>query len=528
MSILSLEFLIFLPCVVAVYYAAPICVRWIVLLVASLVFYAVTGWQGVICMVCIAGITFFNAKVVAKLSRKADDAGAGQSKEGLKSAALIMRSRKWWMAGALLICLGALVFFKYFEAARTGLNQLLAIAGGKSSLQGLGLIVPLGMSYFTFQSVGYLIDVYRGKFEPEKNPFKYLLFVSFFPQITQGPISPWPQLAPQIFSPHRFEPERFIMGGQLLLWGYFKKLVIADRIAPFTSVIVTGAGTQPGWLTLLGVIAFSIRLYADFSGGMDVIRGAACMLGIDMIENFRRPFFSVSVAEYWRRWHISLGAWFRAYVFYPLTISRAGLYIGRAGQKVLGKKAGRLLPGAMATVVIFLAIGLWHTANWNAVLFGLYFGLLLGLALLLEPLFKTMRRVLRIREKSALFIGLCYIRTWLLILIAQYFACSPGPHEAFALMINTVQRFGWPNSQQFASQMTAILAPLEWVILAAAVLLLLIVDIMNEHAFDLNKRLANAPVYVRWPFLLALILIVLVLGCYGQGNAMSSFLYTQF
>lgn len=182
---------------------------------------------------------------------------------------------------------------------------------------------------------------------------------------------------------------------------------------------------------------YAIRLYADFSGGMDVIRGAAKMLGVDVTENFRRPFFSTSVAEYWRRWHISLGAWFRTYLFYPLTTSCLGLLLSKAGQRVLGKKVGRALPGVVATFLSFFLIGIWHVASWNAAIFGAYFGLLLSGALLMEPLFKKARTFLHINGKTWYWKLFGLVRTWVLILLAQYFAFTATPAQGFTLLAGT-------------------------------------------------------------------------------------------
>ncbi|MDR1598543.1 MAG: hypothetical protein LBS11_01480 [Oscillospiraceae bacterium] len=501
MSVLSFEFLVFLAATVAVYYALPLRFRWIGLLAASLAFYAAAGWQGLAYMLCAAGVTWLGAIAAGK-------------------------GNKWLPAAALTLVFGAFVFVKYYDAASAWLNGILPSSGKEPLIPELRLIAPLGLSYFTLQSAGYVVDARRGKLQPERNPLRYLLFVSFFPQMTQGPISEWKRLAPLLASPPRFEPITFVAGAQLMLWGYFKKLVIADRIAPFT--IAAASADQPGWLVLLGAALFAVRLYADFSGGMDVIRGAAGLFGIDMADNFNRPFFSSSVAEYWRRWHISLGAWFRAYMFFPLTVSRAGVAVGRAGRKLLGKKAGRALPGAAATVVIFLFVGLWHAASWNAALYGLYFGLTLGCATLLEPAFKRLRRGLGVHVESRPPRWFGIVRTLSIVLTAQYFAFTATPAEAFSLMGATVTRFGFTTFTQAGAALAAIINPMEWIILVISLAILFAVDFMDEKGADVSKRLASAPVFFRWPALIALILATLVFGCYGEGFDMAAFIYTQF
>jgi len=550
MSILSIEFIALTLATVIVYYIVPLKVRWWVLLAASAVFYALAGWQGCIWLVLVAAETFLLSLLQHKLlgrekeiaekedillaaKEKAEQDPAEQKdpesleeiwefpdnelpvlpeKGWFSSSRKVKKLRKIVLAVTLILPFAAMAVTKYYGCLRDWI----------SSMPELSLILPLGLSYFTFQMAGYCVDIYRGKYPAERNPFKYLLFASFFPQMTQGPISPYPQLMPQLEKGNRFEPDNFVMGAQLALWGYFKKMVLADRLAAVTDAIST---ESRGWFILLTVIIYAIRLYADFSGGMDVIRGAAKMLGIDMVENFRRPFFSFSVAEYWRRWHISLGVWFRSYLFYPITTSGFGLFLSKLGRKLFGKKAGRGLPATVSTIVIFFLIGIWHTANGNAVIFGLYFGLVMGIEILLEPAFKKLKKKLHVKEKSIPWKIFTLVRTWILILIPQYFAFTAGPETAFALLGNTFRNWSFENAwAQFTTPMVA----LGWYIAGGAFLVMLVVDIICEKKPDLNAKLARGPFFIRWPLLLLLIVAILTYGCYGAGYDPSAFLYTHF
>jgi len=532
MRILSLEFIVLTLAAVIVYYIVPLKLRWLVLLAASAVFYAFAGWQSCIWIVLTAAITFGSSLLQHRLLQRerkiretedllyeAEESGeAAEDLPGLpesgwfSSGAKAKKLRKILLAVTIILPFAAMAIVKYYE------SLWIWIAGG----QAMTLLVPLGLSYFTFQSVGYTVDIYRGKYEPERNPLKYLLFVSFYPQLSQGPISPYPQLMPQLIRGNRFDPDNFVMGVQLALWGFFKKMVLADRLTVVTDAINE---KQEGWMIFLTVIIYAIRLYADFSGGMDVIRGAAKMMGIDMVENFRRPFFSFSVAEYWRRWHISLGVWFRSYLFYPITTSGFGLKLSKIGKKLFGKKAGRGLPGAVATVIIFFLIGIWHTANGNAVIFGLYFGLVLGIAILLEPAFKKLKKKLHVKEKSIPWKIFTLVRTWILILLPQYFAFTADPKTAFGLLGATFRNWDFQNA---GKAFTAVTKDYIWYIAAAAFVIMLVVDLICEKKPDLNAKLARGPFFVRWPILLLLILVILIYGCYGAGYDPTAFLYTHF
>ena len=324
MSVVSFEFLGFLAALAVVYYVLPMRVRKWALLAGSAAFWLLCGWQGAAYLTAETLLIWGCARLMGRFSER----------RGVCRALLV---------GGMVTVFGAMVLMK-------ALAQLQALPDG--------LLVPIGLSYFTFQSVGYLIDVYRGKVTPEKNYAKVLLFASFFPQMTQGPITTWKQLMPQLDSPHRLSPNGFVSGVFLMAWGFFKKLVIADRLMPAVSVLVAAAQELPGWLVLATAAMYAIVLYADFSGGIDIIRGAAELLGIDLPENFRRPFFAASIADYWRRWHISLGAWMRDYVFYPFALTRPVSRMSKALKKKAGTHIARALPAALGrqAVAVLLSI----------------------------------------------------------------------------------------------------------------------------------------------------------------------------
>ena len=475
------------------YYLLPLKIRWIGLFAASVVFVVSAGWQSAAHLFIVALVMWLG--------------GLGLLRVGDN------RRRKWLLGLLLVIVLGAMMLIKYQEI----FADLL-----KASLWKVAL--PLGLSYFTFQSAGYLVDVYRGKVAPQKNPLKAWLFLGYFPQLTQGPISTWKQLGDSLFIGHRLDPVGFVSGFQLLVWGYFKKLVIADRLAATTAPLLNETGALPGWFVVGGVALYTLRLYMDFSGGMDVVRGLSRMLGIELTENFRRPFFAVSVAEYWRRWHITLGAWFRSYLLYPLTTSRVALGLGKKASKLVGKKTGRVLPSALATVLVFVLVGLWHSANINALIYGAYFGLVMGVSMLLEPVWKTLRRTLTL-PKGGWMKAFRLVRTWFLVLLAQYFAFTTGPNQGLYLLKQSFT--GW-NFSGFSAILSGVMPPMEWAIAGVGIMVVMVVDVFCECKVDVGGYLAKGSIWLRWPILLLLLLIVLLFGVYGAEYDATAFLYTQF
>lgn len=491
MSSLSFEFWGFCAAVLVAYYMMPLRVRWLLLAAASAVFVLSSGWQGAAYLAVVSLCTWLGGLALERL--RADRP----------------RRARGLLVLLLALDLGGMALFKYAPAATRG---------------ALALAAPLGLSYFTFQSAGLLIDVFRGKAQPPRSPAKVWLFLSYFPQLAQGPISTWKQLGAQLTQGHRLTPVTWVSGAQLVLWGCMKKLVIADRLAPVTAALETADETLPGWLALLGLALYALRLYADFSGGVDVARGISRMLGIELPENFKRPFFARSVADYWRRWHITLGAWFRAYVLYPMTAGRAGLALGRAASRLLGERTGSVVPTALATLFIFLLIGLWHGASLNAVVYGVYFGLIMAFSVLMEPVYKRVNRALRLgRQRSVR--ALRMVRTWLLILPAQAFAFTESPAQGLLLLRRCTSRWELAG---FARVMTGIMPGREWAIALLALLALLAVDALRERGVDVCDRLARASVLVRWPLLLFLLMAVLIFGLYGAGFDATAFMYAQF
>ncbi len=479
MSILSFEFLLLAAGTLIIYYVLPIGVRWLALLGGSAFFVIMAGWQSIIHLTGIAAVTWLGGLLLERLEKK-----------------------KMWLCAFLALELGAMLWVKYDAAS----------------------VTVLGLSYVTFQSAGFLIDVYRGKVKAQKNPLKIWLFTGYFLQLAQGPISSWKELGDQLLTGHCLEPVSFVSGFSLMLWGYFKKMVLADRLAAATEILVGDISDFPGWILILCVILYIIRLYGDFSGGMDVVRGISRMLGIELPLNFLRPFFSLSVAEYWRRWHITLGGWFRSYLMYPLTASRAGLKLGKFASRFLGKKTGRVLPTALATFLVFLLIGIWHSFSWNAVIYGAYFGLLMAISILLDPLWRKQNRRWKLNEKKWIS-PLRMVRTWILIIPAQFFAFTESTSKSLGVLKQCF--VNWDFSNAFG-QLTGIMPEWEWMIAWLAFLAVLLVDLFCEIGFDPCKKLAKARIWVRWPVLLALLLTILVFGIYGPSGDSSAFLYTQF
>ena len=319
MSFTTLPFLVLVALSVAAYYLLPQRVQWMALLAASMVFYCVGGGKTVLYVFYTAVIVYGSGLLLGRFN----DLRRAAPKEEKK--AITARYKPYRRAVVLVACLanfGLLYVLKYWNFTADLFQPLADQLRPGTQIPLSELVLPLGISFFMFQSVGYVIDVYRDKYAPEKNFAKLLLFVSFFPQMVQGPISRFNDLAPQLFARRSLDYTDLKYGIQLILWGYFKKMVIADRAAVLVNTVLDDPWSYSGSILAVGVLFYCIQLYGDFSGGIDITRGVARLFGIDLAENFRRPLFSTSLTDFWRRWHITLGAWMRDYLFYPLSLSK--------------------------------------------------------------------------------------------------------------------------------------------------------------------------------------------------------------
>ena len=535
MSYTTLAFLVFVCVVILLYYLPPLRkMQWVILLGASVFFYCFISWRlaGFILFTAFstwfAGICCDRIRDEAKQTVKAHKEDWDRAQK--KSYKQKMQNRKKALLVLILLCnFGILVFLKYYNFLAGGISGLLGL-----KLPVFHLLLPLGISFYTFQSMGYIIDVYSEDSEAEKNPLKFLLFVSFFPQIIQGPISNFEQLGHQLFAQHAPEYDRFKRGIELILWGYFKKLVIADR-AVIAINTATADYTQYNGTTLLFVtLLYAFQLYADFSAGIDISRGVARILGIDMIDNFRRPYFSRSINEYWRRWHISLGAWMKQYIFYPIAMSDGMMRMskkirsGGKGEGAVREHLSKTLPAAIASLVVFIVVGLWHGANGKYVAFGLWNGLIIMFAILLEPVLLKINQLLHINAEGWLFRHFQMIRTFILVLIGYVFDIAPDFTGSLHMLKRMVMNQGFHKGVE--QILTLGLNRQNYILLLICIPIYWFISSRQEKLKidDFGELLERHGFAVKWLILLAMIMAILIFGIYGPGYDPADFVYMQF
>ena len=388
--------------------------------------------------------------------------------------------------------------------------------------------MPLGISFYTFQSVGYLVDVYWGKEKADKNIFKVALFVSFFPQIIQGPISRHSELAKQFDEPHKFNYEQILSGFLLILWGLFKKLLIADVFATMVNIGFDKVSGLNGLQSVIVVLAYLIQDYADFSGCIDIAMGTAECFGIKLPQNFNRPYFSFTIPEYWRRWHMTLGTWFKDYIFYPISISKFSLKLGKFGKKCFGEKFGKQLPAIFGLAIVWLSTGIWHGASWNYILWGAYYGLIIIFGIVFKPVYTKIIEKLKINTKSWWYRTFQWIRTIWLLCVGRIIFRANSIADAWILFKNTFKFFKFDYT--FASVSNLLITNSNILIVAlVAFLILFAVDLFIELKPNINIRgeLNNKKILQTF-VVVGLAIVILLFGSYGPGFSAQDFVYMQF
>lgn len=538
MTLTSLIFALFAAITIIVYFLLPLGrSQWVVLLAASYFFYVYNSFRYTVFLLLTTLSIYFAARAMDAIStrtkavvREHRGEWSREEKKAFKNRA--QSKRKTLMILTLILNFGILFALKYLNFLAGGLLHI--IGQQPPDTQIIHLLLPLGISFYTFQATGYLIDVYREGISAEKNLAKFALFVSFFPQIVQGPISKFDQLGEQLFAKHRPEWSRFKIGGQLILWGLFKKLIIADRAVDAVTTISGDYTSYHGEMILFGALLYAFQLYADFSGGIDIARGIAHVLGIDLELNFRQPYFSKSISEYWRRWHITLGAWMKNYVFYSLAVSDGFMKMSRSmgkskfGSTPAGKHISRTLPTALASFIVFLLIGIWHGANSRYIGFGLWNGGVIMFSVLMMPVYAASLKALRIRTQSWLWQVFQMVRTFVVILIGYYFDIAPDIMGALDMMRRSV--FDWQGLPALKQIHDVGLDLPDLTVLTYGLIVMFYFSVRLEKTGleSPGHLLDRRGAWIQWGAIFMGIASILLFGMYGSGYDAADFVYMGF
>ncbi len=491
-TFVSFYFIVFVFLLALLYYIFPKKSRWIILLAGSVCFYLIAGWEALVAIL-LSSLVVWEAGIIIANTDKAK------------------KKKRRLLLFVFVICLlSVLVFVKCYSLFKWNFN----------------LVIPLGISYYTFSSIGYIADVYWGKEKPEFNYFKMALFLLFFPKILQGPISRHKDLAPQLAEGHSFNYKNFCFGIQLAIWGYFKKMVIADRIAIITSAGFNDYKLYGGSTMIIVILLSALQMYTDFSGCMDIAGGVSQMFGIELEKNFDHPFFAKSAAEFWQRWHMTLSGWFRDYLFLPISRSELVKKISKAMGNKFGPTARKNTAILISSLVVWLATGLWHGSGLPYLAWGLYWYLVISISLLLAKPFEFFKTKLKIDENAFAWRLFQMIRTYCIFSVGRLITVPGDLQITGSIIRNIFVRF---NAWELFDN-TLFSLGLNWRkfgVLLVAILILIIIENLQLKG-SIRESISKRNFILRAIIYSLSIIVILVFGVYGSGAGNTTFLYVNY
>ena len=483
MQLVSAEFFIFLPIVVAINFIVPRKYKYIWLFITSLFFYASIDVKSAVVLVISIAMAYGFGLLIEK-----------------------NKQNKAILSVAIAIHIAVLVACKYLNFIE---KTFLSLTGRTEEAVNLNLLATLGISFYILKIIGYLIDVYRGDLVAERNPLKVGLYVSFFPQITQGPIERAKNMLPQFNFPLTVDYDMLRDGLLEIIWGYFLKLVVADRLAIYVNNVYADPMEAVGFTTLVATVFYTFEIYTDFAGYTHIAIGISRLLGIDVMENFKCPYLASSIAGFWRRWHISLSTWLRDYLYIPLGGNRKG-----TARKYLN------------IMIVFLVSGLWHGAGWTFVVWGLLHGLFQVIGYILKPVRDWCVNVFKVERNAFSHRVLKVLVTFLLVNFAWVFFRASSLGEAFLIIKNSLVFTPWMLAD--GSLYKHGLDSADFFVAIVGLIIVVVTDLVNYNGFVIRERILKQGIWIRYIIVIAAIISILVFGIWGPGYDSAAFIYQQF
>lgn len=511
----SFYFLCFYACILIIYYLIPKKTQWLFLLLSSIAYYLLSG-NGILilypvcaCLIAYIGIRLINGTESVKRKRGA-------------------------LAAVIFFLIGTLFILKYVNFGINTINGIASLFGhSEAVLSGFKFMIPLGISFYTFSILGFVIDAYNGIASQtgstggEKSFFKLALYGMYFPAILSGPILRYREDGEQLFEPHPFDYRQVTFGLQRMLWGFFKTLVISERMNLVVNTVYGDYVKYPGIYIWLATICYAFQLYTNFSGCMDIVLGISQTFGLKLPENFETPFFAKNISEYWRRWHITLGVWMKEYVFYPLLRTNTFMKFGKKMRARFGKKRGKQLSTFAAMFILWFTVGIWHGGDWKYVIgSGILHWFYIVSGELLTPFFNKFMERFHINSKSWWVELFRILRTFFLVNIGFIFFRANSAGDAARMLKEAVSV--WNIGALFDGTLFTLgLDAIEFIIAIVSLLILLVISLMQQKG-SVRERIEKKKLPVRWVLWYALLFYTILLGYYGPGYSAAEFIYQGF
>ncbi len=497
----------FLPIIMIMYQLTPRTKRWGVLLIANIIFYSTFSLRRIVYPVAACGIAYLTGLLLEYL----------QGKKNKKAGRIVLTC-------GICALLFVLLHVKYTDFFFDNIRALFHLEE-KGFFAPRNYLLPLGISFYTMQAIGYLADVYWKKTGAQKNPARLLCYLLFFPTVMEGPIAPYSQMKESLFGGASITAEGVMAGYLRLGWGVMKKLVIADRIAPAVAYLFDEQRLASGFGVVLAAVLFTVMEYMDFSGCMDMVCGIASIFGIELPENFKQPFLAKNASEFWRRWHISLGVWFKTYIFYPVSMSSMARKWRKFSKKKVSAHTSNMVLSAMALLPVWLCNGLWHGPKWTYVFYGIYYFVVILAELCLEPVGDAMLGRLHLQKESRAVAAVRMLKTWIIILIGELLFEAPSLQAGFTMLGSL---FTKSSALLPIADGSLGIDGRDWAIVLAGLLVVLVVNLMRERGRNVTGEILRMPLAFRWTLALVLVCVILIFGLYGPGYQEVDLIYAGF
>lgn len=507
-------FAVFISIAFLLYQIFPKKYKYLVLLFFSYLFYIFSNGYLSIFLILSTISIYLIGRLINKENTNFKTKKESLDKEQRKELKKIINKRKKKiLIIGIIFNLLFLIVLKYLNFILGSIASIAGLMGLELNIKVLPLLMPLGISFYTLQAIGYLIDVYRGKYEAETNFFKIALFLGFYPCLIEGPISRYDEFGKDLTSPHEFNYESMCHGLQLIIWGLIKKIVMADRMNIIASEVFANYQNYSGIIIVFAIVVYTFQIYTEFSGIIDIITGILQMYGIKATKNFERPFFSKNVDEFWRKWHMSLGAWMRDYVFYSISFSKP---IVTLQKKLRGKVSHffeTFLPIAISLFFVWLLNGLWHGASFKYIFYGLYYYLIMMIGQLIKPKNEKNNKTIKILQ---------IIRTFILVNIGMLIFRADTLNDAFKMFVQ-IFNGGITNIVN-----AKVIDSKDLIIIFISIIVTIIVDLINEKGINIRENIDKMPVTIRFAIYIIGIFTIIIFGAYGDGYVPVDPIYGQF
>lgn len=507
-------FALFLPIVIILYQLVPQKFRFIVLLLADYVFFWLISGPLLLYLLAVTGGAYGFGKWIDNINKT-----PGQPKE-------IKHLKKRVLTLAICLFLSVLLVLKYTNFFGEQITSLLNIFGANIKYRTIKFLVPIGISYYTLQIISYLTDIYRGTLKPEHNLIKIALYLSFFPQIMEGPISRYSEIADDLYEGKSLSINNVKHGYQRIAWGLFKKLVVADRVAAIVSAVYSSYSEYDGSVILLGVLMYTTQLYMEFSGCMDIIMGTGEIFGVKLPENFKQPFLAKDASDFWHRWHITLGTWFKDYIFYPVSLAKPVKNFAKKVKNKCGKNVAKFVAPTIALFCVWSSNGLWHGAKWTFIFYGMYYFVIIFFENITEEPVAKLAKKLHINRESIGYRIFKTIKLFIIVNIGEMFFRADSVTDGFKMLWKMLSCFH--IRKLFDSILDLGADQYDLGVAGFGIIVVTIVGIFCEKGISIRKEVDKWYLPLRWIFWYAVISIIIICGAYGAGYDSVAMIYAGY